>query len=221
VKVAALIHNPAAPIKSLEETDSVPREPFTSAEVARLAAAAPTPDWKGVILLGALAGLRLTDATRLTAGNLDLDRGVINLIPRKTDRKGTTVEIPLHPDLFDFFKGHEVSPFAKAPLFPSLVELEAGGRDALSDQFKGIMKAAKVDRGVTREKGEKVARTTAARSFHSLRHTFTSWLAKADVPEEVRMKMTGHTESKTHQKYTHQELSTLRAGVDRIPRLEK
>tara|TARA_B110000881_G_scaffold124402_1_gene109269 strand:+ start:65 stop:319 length:255 start_codon:yes stop_codon:yes gene_type:complete len=79
------------------------------------------------------------------------------------------------------------------------------------------MKAAKVDRGIARAKGKDVARTTAARSFHSLRHTFTSWLAKADVPEEVRMKMTGHTESRTHQKYTHQEISTLRAGVDKIP----
>ncbi|MDB0057103.1 phage integrase SAM-like domain-containing protein [Akkermansiaceae bacterium] len=31
VKVSALLHNPAAPIKSLEESDSVPREPFTFA----------------------------------------------------------------------------------------------------------------------------------------------------------------------------------------------
>jgi len=81
------------------------------------------------------------------------------------------------------------------------------------------MNAAEVDRGLVRTKETGAARTTAARSFHSLRHTFTSWLAKADVPEEVRMKMTGHTESKTHQKYTHQELSTLRAGVDKIPSL--
>jgi hypothetical protein len=33
------------------------------------------------------------------------------------------------------------------------------------------------------------------------------------------MKMTGHTQSKVHQKYTHQEISTLRAGVEHIPRL--
>jgi integrase len=221
VKVSALLHNPAAPIKPLEESDSVPREPFTTAEVGKLAKAATSPDWKGVILLGALTGLRLTDATRLTAGNLDMERGVISLTPRKTERKGTTVEIPLHPDLVEFFEGHEIPPFAKSALFPSLTGLESGGRDGLSDQFKKIMETAKVERGIARAKGEGVARTTAARSFHSLRHTFTSWLAKADVPEEVRMKMTGHTESKTHQKYTHQELSTLRAGVDRIPRIEK
>lgn len=219
VKVAALLHNPAAPIKSLEETDSVPREPFTTAEVGELAKAAPSKDWRGVILLGALTGLRLTDATRMTAGNLDMERGAISLTPRKTERKGTTVEIPLHHDLVDFFQGHEIPPFAKSPLFPSLTALTSGGRDGLSDQFKEIMKAAAVDRGLVRTKETGAARNTAARSFHSLRHTFTSWLAKADVPEDVRMKMTGHTESKTHQKYTHQELSTLRAGVDKIPRI--
>ncbi len=221
VKVAALLHNPTLPIKTLEETDSVPREPFTFAEVGDLVTAAASPDWKGVILVGALTGIRLTDITRLTAGNLDMEREVINVMPRKTEGKGTTVEIPLHPDLVAFFQGHEIPPFAKSPLFPTLHEFNSGGRDGLSDQFKKIMEAAKVDRGIARIKGEGVARTTAARSFHSFRHTFTSWLAKADVPEEVRMKMTGHTESKTHQKYTHQELSTLRAGVERIPRLKK
>jgi integrase len=221
VKVAALLHNPAAPIKSLEETDSTPREPFTSAEVGKLADAAPSADWRGVILLGALTGLRLTDITRLTAGNLDLDRGAIKLTPRKTERKGTTVEIPLHPDLLEFFESHEIPPFAKSSLFPTLANVEAGHRSGLSNQFREIMEAARVDRGVARTKETGAARETAARSFHSLRHTFTSWLAKADVPEEVRMKMTGHTESKTHQKYTHQELSTLRDGVDKIPRLNQ
>lgn len=221
VKVSALLHNPAAPIKSLEESDSVPREPFTPAEVGNLITTSTSNDWKGVILLGAFTGLRLTDATRLTAGNLDMKRKVINLTPRKTERKGTTVEIPLHPDLVDFFNGHHIPPFGKSPLFPSLTSLESGGRGGLSDQFKEIMKAAKVDRGIARIKGEGVARTTAARSFHSLRHTFTSWLAKADVPEEVRMKMTGHTESKTHQKYTHHEMETLRDSVGKIPRINQ
>ena len=79
------------------------------------------------------------------------------------------------------------------------------------------MEEADISRKVTRKTKDGAARETAARSFHSLRHTFTSWLAKADVPEEVRQKMTGHTDSRTHQKYTHQELSTLRAGVERIP----
>lgn len=219
VKVAALIHNPASAIRTLKEVDSVHRLPFTHEEVAKLIENAPSDDWRGVILLGGLAGLRLTDATRLTAGNLDLERKVVQLTPAKTESHGTTVEIPLHPDLFDFFSKHEIPPFAKSPLFPSLVKLGPGSRGGLSKQFEKIMEAAGIDRCVVRTMEDGAARPTAQKSFHSLRHTFTSWLAKADVPEEIRMKMTGHTQSKVHQKYTHQEISTLRAGVERIPRI--
>lgn len=221
VKVAALLHNPAAPIKSLDEVDSVPRLPFTEEQVSKLLAAAPSSDWKGVILLGALTGLRLTDITTLTAESIDINRRVLNLTPAKTSRKGTTVEIPLHKDILTFFKNRSLPPFAKSPVFPSLFKITPGSRSGLSKQFSDIMDTAQIDRAVIRSIKDGAARSTASYSFHSLRHTFTSWLAKADVPEEVRMKMTGHTESKTHQKYTHQELSTLRAGVDKIPRIGK
>lgn len=219
VKIAAILHNPATAIKTLAETDSTSREPFSMGEVANLIEAAPSTDWEGVILIGAFTGLRLVDACNLKAGNLDLDRGVLNLTPRKTERKGTTVEIPLHPEVVDYFARNEPSPFDATPLFPSLAIDKSGGRGGLSAQFRGIMEASGVARNVTRKTEDGAARETAARSFHSLRHTFTSWLANADVPEEVRQKMTGHTDSRTHQKYTHQELSTLKAGVDKIPRI--
>lgn len=217
VKIAALVHNPAAAIKILAETDSTPRQPFTLEEVARLIQFAPSTDWKGSILIGAFTGLRLVDACNLLSENLDLERGVINLTPRKTERKGTTVEIPLHPELLDFFAENPPPPFPATPLFPSLAIAKSGGRYGLSYQFRLIMEEAAVSRNVIRRSIDGAARDTAARSYHSLRHTFTSWLAKANVPEEVRQKMTGHTDSRTHQKYTHHELSSLREGVERIP----
>jgi integrase len=108
------------------------------------------------------------------------------------------VEIPLHPELIAFFAENPSSPFAGTPLFPSLAKDKSGGRNGLSAQFRAIMEAADISRNVTRRTEDGAARETAARSLHSLRHTFTSWLAKADVPEEVRQKMTGHTDSRTH-----------------------
>ena len=222
IKASALLHNPAAAIKPLPEKDTVHREPFTAEEVHRLVEAAPSGDWKGVILVGAFTGLRLLDATRLTIANLDLEKNIIRTTPRKTDSKGTTVEIPLHPDLRSFLEDHERSPFPKAPLFPTLCKFNSGQRGGLSEQFTAIMNTAGIDRGLvtTTKDGSARARNSSTKSFHSLRHTFTSMLAKANVPEEIRMKMTGHTDSRTHQKYTHQELSALRASVESIPSLK-
>ncbi len=220
VKQSALLQNPALAIKALAETDSVAREPFTREEVAKLVKAATSEDWRGVILLGAFAGLRLGDAAALKAGNVDTGKCLIRFTPSKTRRKGTVVEIPMHSELVAFFNRNKPSPFAATPLSPSLVEFKTGCRGGLSEQFREIMEAAKIDRFLTRSTKDGAARDTAKRSFHSLRHTFTTWLASASVPEEVRRKMTGHTSTASHQKYTHHELKTLKGAVEKLPGLD-
>lgn len=216
VKADLLLRNPAISIKSLSEEDSVEREPFTLDQIMALVACADT-EWKGMILLGALAGLRLQDAACLVSDNVDTERRVLHFVPMKTDRKKTVVEIPMHPDLFQYFEDNPPPPFKKTPIFPSLAGKSPGGREGLSWQFGILMDEVGIDRQTDKVKAHKGARATPKLSFHSLRHTFTSLLAKADVPQEVRMKMTGHMESTTHQKYTHQEMSTLREGVERLP----
>jgi integrase len=221
VKVSALLHNPAAPVKQLDEKDSTPRLPFTAKEVSGLVKAAPSADWKGLILLGAFAGMRLGDASTLKAGNVDLARSVLQFTPQKTDRKRKVVEMPLHPELQAFFNEIKLSPFPGTPIFPTLEKVTPAGRNGLSAKFRAIMEEAKVDRHLTRRTADGAARDTASRSFHSLRHTFTSMLANADVPEEVRMRMTGHTETTTHQIYTSLEIETLRSGLEKIPNLAK
>lgn len=221
VKVAALLHNPTSPIKTLDETDTVPRVPFTDAEVLALLDAAPCHEWRGMILLGAYTGMRIGDIAELKAGNLDLGRAVVNFVPQKSSRKARVVEVPLHSEIVQHFTDNPLSPFEAVPVFPSMIGKSPGGRSGLSAKFTGIMKSAGLEPFITEPSEDGSERMLAKRSFHSLRHTFTSWLAKADVPEDVRMKMTGHTETKTHQKYTHQELETLRAGVDRIPKMKR
>ena len=57
------------------------------------------------------------------------------------------------------------------------------------------------------------------RTFHALRHSFTSALANKNVASELRMKLTGHKTEGEHQKYTHHEMDNLRAAVKKIPSL--
>ena len=59
--------------------------------------------------------------------------------------------------------------------------------------------------------GEK-GRNVSALSFHSLRHSFTSAMANANVPAEIRQKLTGHADSKSHATYTHHELAPTTCG---------
>ena len=219
VNASVILQNPASSVKQVKEDDSTEREPFTRQEITNLVSSAPNSDWEGMILFGAFTGIRIGDCADLKSGNIDLERRIVRLIPKKTERKKQIIEIPLHPELIDFLSANPPSPFPKTPLFPSLEKVTPGGRQGLSARFKAIMETAKVSRNVTRRVEDGAARETSARSFHSLRHTFTSMLANAQVSEEIRQKMTGHTESSSHQIYTHLELETLREGLERIPGL--
>jgi integrase len=60
-------------------------------------------------------------------------------------------------------------------------------------------------------------RTLSRRSFHALRHSFTSALANADVAPELRMKLTGHSSEAVHRGYTHHEIETLRQAILKLP----
>lgn len=217
VKASALLQNPAVSVKAVNEDDSTSREPFTLKEISDLLDAAPSEDWKGMVLFGAYTGLRITDCARLKVGNIDTERSVARVMPRKTDRKKLIIEIPLHPEIIDFLSRNPPSPFPDTDLFPTLARVSTSGGRGLSAKFKGIMGVAGVSRNITRRTEDGAAREMASRSFHSFRHTFTSMLANANVSEEVRSKMTGHTESSTHQLYTHLEIEILREAIEKIP----
>jgi len=76
-----------------------------------------------------------------------------------------------------------------ASLTPSLAEAETSGAHGLSRQFAAIMREAGVSAGKT---SSGTRRRQNERGFHSLRHTFISALAAADIPAELRMKLSGH-----------------------------
>jgi integrase len=87
--------------------------------------------------------------------------------------------------------------------------------------FKRIMVGAGIDGGVLRERLGAAGRNLSALSFHSLRHSFNSAMANANVPLEIRQKLTGHASESMNAIYTHTELETLRSAVTSLPRLPK
>jgi integrase len=58
--------------------------------------------------------------------------------------------------------------------------------------FKRLIERAGIDDGVARKKDGKLGRNVSRLSFHSLRHSFNSAMANADVPLEISQKLTGH-----------------------------
>jgi integrase len=177
---------------------------------------APSEEWKGMILMGAFTGLRLTDCAKLNWENINLLKREIITIPQKTKRKKTIVRIPIHPTLEAYLKDLPTPIKSDTPVFPALNSQTGTGRNGLSKQFTSIMESAKVSRGKSISTG---SRTSYERSFHSLRHTLTSWLADSNVSPEIRMQIIGHKSQDVHSLYTHLGDETLKNAIAGVPEL--
>lgn len=224
VKEGLLLRSPIANLEPLPEDDSVKRQPFTAEEVAKLVKHAPTEEWRGVILLGALGGLRLGDAAKLSWSSVDVNRKVIEFVPQKTKRKATAkrIVLPMHKELEDYFLARSTPDDPAASCFPTLAKTRIQSRNGLSATFGGIMDTAKVKRTAQRVLAKDSAgRNTYDRSFHSLRHTFNSFLANGSVSQELRMKLMGHSEADVNDIYTHLELDSFRTALKAVPVLPK
>lgn len=195
--------NSAEDVRPLPEITSTERAPFLAEEVRELIYHEATPeDWKGAILIAAHTGLRLGDVIRLSDKNLKGSKLVIR--PEKTKTKQKVVTVPLTSPCLKWIGER------KGDFFPSLKWRKTG---TLSTQFVRIMERAKVPREVTIDGG-----ITARRSFHSLRHSFASWLAEANIHADVRQKLTGHASPGVHARYTHHN-EALERAVASLPDL--
>ncbi len=197
-----ILSNPADALEAVAGR-SEEREPFTQKDIADLLKVCVNEDadWKTAILVGALSGLRLGDVASLTWGQVNLAEGYLTASPDKTDK---AVSIALAPQL----KAHlnELDEGKKKdPVMPTLSGRKTGSNGAnagLSNEFKRLMKDAEV---VVRDGRAKTGegRQMKSKSFHSLRHTFTTMVATSGAGDAVTKSMTGHSSDDVFRRYIH------------------
>ena len=205
--------NPCVGIEPLKDK-AAHKKTFTPEQVSALLSAADG-DWRCVILVGFYCGMRLNDACNLRWRDIDLVSSIktITYEPRKT---GEPVTVAVHPALEDYLLSLPAPDNEEAFVFPSLAQRK--NVSPLSKAFRKIMQRARIAESVIRDRNES-GRTVYSHSFHSLRHSFSTILANNNVPEEVRMRLTGHTTRSVHQKYTHHDLEVFRAAIGMLPRV--
>ena len=207
------------PLGLVEVPDAVheERSPFTAGEINVLLAATAGTEWETAILLGGYAGMRMGDATHLKWESVDLAKKVIRFRPEKTKAKKRELEIPMHERLYEHLEALASTAGRTPFLCPLLAGQMVSGRVGLSQQFSDLMRTAGVSMDVVVNEKLGAGRNFSKKSFHSLRHSFLSGLANSDVPEDVRHKLGGHTNSKVAERYAHLTTETLRKAVDKLP----
>jgi integrase len=207
--------DPVAGLKAVRG-DPVKKHPFTTEQIQRLFNTAEG-DWKGMVVAGFFTGARLGDLANLTEGNVDLFERTITFTQKKT---GARIKIPMTEDLHTYLLSLPLKNNPKAPVFPTLYGKTSSGASGLSAAFSRLMKRAGIDQGTIRERGNGVSRSVSGLSYHSLRHSFNTVLANSGVPQELRMKLTGHSSAEMNAVYSHHELATIRGALDHLPRLK-
>jgi integrase len=206
--------NAAVGVRPIKSADESRRRPFTLKEIKRILRVA-SDEWRGIVLFGLYSGQRLGDIARLTWANVDLSRGELALVSRKTKRR---IQIPIAAPLQNFLLGMDAGDDPRAPLFPKAFAAKRTG--SLSNQFHAIM----ADAGLVEPrshrstgKGRASRRTFNELSFHALRHTATSLMKNAGVSPAIVADIIGHDSPAMSAHYTHIEEASKRRAVDLMP----
>jgi integrase len=219
------IENPARLVGGLRkrEHDSSPRRTFTLPEVGRILREAAGTEWYGIVLAGLYTGQRLGDVGLLRWENVDLARSELAFTTRKNNRR---ILIPLAEPLADYLAELPASDDPTAFVFPIAAgfirRTKAEQTVTLSNQFRDLLARAGLIRRRTHEKaedgrGRNARRQASELSFHSLRHTATSLLKNAGVPQSVVMDIVGHESKAVSQIYTHVGEAEKRRAMDAMP----
>lgn len=199
------------------------RRPFTVAELKSVLRVAGE-EWKSLILFGLYTGQRLGDLAMLTWENIDLVRGEIRLVTRKTSK---TMIIPIATALRRHIEGLPVVDAPSAPLHPrAFVIVSAQGKTGhLSNQFADLLAQAGLrEKKAHRKTGDEgvgrgVGSGSGGLSFHCIRHTAVSLMKDAGIPEAAVMELVGHDSEQMSQHYTHVGREALEKAAGALPEL--
>jgi integrase len=167
-------------------------------EVERLLVAAPA-SIKAAIALGVFAGLRLGEICMLRPGfDVDRERGVLFIQAREgwEPKYGRNRDVPISSALEPFLRAHLDALPPDAPyVFPGRSEGTPMAVTTLGGIFRQVVSDAELVRG--RKDPEGV-------TFHTLRHTFASWLVMAGADLFTIARLMGHTSTtQVEQTYGH------------------
>ena len=219
----AIVDDPCEFVSVTKKGASTRRRPFTIPELQAVVAVADD-EWKSLILFGLYAGQRLGDLAMLTWHNVDLQRGEIRLVTRKT---GKTLTLPIAAPLRKHLDSLPAGDAPDAPLHPRAFAIvsQQGKTGHLSNHFADLLAQAglrekKAHRKTTEAGvGRGVGSGTGGLSFHCIRHTAVSLMKDAGIPEAAVMELVGHDSEQMSAHYTHVGREALEKAAASLPSL--
>ncbi len=209
--IARLTVNPWKNIRRKIDVGHSRRE-LTIDELQRVVGSAKG-EMRVLFAIGTYTGLRLGDCALLEWGNIDMARGIISVIPRKTARHshGVPTVIPINPTLGNILSA---LPEQTGYVVPEIAALYKRRTDALTGRIQrhfqncGIKTISEKTNGMNNR---------VEVGFHSLRHTFVSLSANSGVPLAFVQAIVGHSNPAMTAHYYHKDEKALKSATAAIP----
>lgn len=210
---ARLSCNPWEKIRKLEATPHTRRE-FTVEELGRIIGASDG-ELRLLFAIGLYTGLRLGDSALLEWGAVDLARGRISVIPRKTARHahGKPVVIPIHATLLAMLC--EIPPQERMGyVLPETAAAYMKEPSIVTNRIQRHFESCGI---VTKQAQGAGRKAITLVGFHSLRHTFVSLSANAGASLALVQSIVGHSNPAMTRHYYHESENALKSTVATLP----
>ncbi|MBW3020435.1 tyrosine-type recombinase/integrase [Candidatus Woesearchaeota archaeon] len=190
--------NPLKNIKQLRINQNIPKM-FTHKEIESILDGL-SPTWlKNIVTLAVNTGMRRNELINLKWADINISKQY--LIIRNTQSFTTKSKaervIPLNLNSIEMLR--------KIPLSGEFVFTNCNSQKIYSNYLSQCFRDRLIDLNIRNN-----------RSFHTLRHTFASWLVQKGVSIYEVSKLLGHTDIKTTQMYAHLRSDDLRNAVERL-----
>lgn len=210
--------DPAEFVGSIRERRTSNKRAFSLSEIQAVLAVADA-EWRSMVIFGLYTGQRLSDLATLSWNNIDLERGEVRLVTRKT---GRTMVIPIAVPLRAHIDSLLTDDTPDAPLHPRAFRFltQIGKATTLSNQFADLLAQAGLRAKhihQSRGTGRSGRREVNPLSFHSLRRTATTWLHEAGVADAVAQSLIGHSSKTVHDTYISVGREALQSAVAKLP----
>jgi integrase len=190
--------NPFRKINNFKIPETLPKF-FSEDEFQSLLKVVEDDDLKDLIIFAINTGLRQMELITLEWNQIDFTSRTLILNNRSNITKSKKVRnVPLNVSAFNILEKRKTFAISEK------VFTYKGGiiiQDFISKKFKKLVVKAKISNDF---------------NFHSLRHTFASWLVQKGVSIYEVSKLLGHADIKTTQIYAHLRSDDLRNAVEML-----
>ena len=191
-----LISNPCSSVKRLKPPQKLPVF-FSVSEFEKLISVIKDEEFKAIVILAVNTGLRQMELLNLRWNQVDLIGKQIVLDNQSHITKSKKIRtLPLNKNAFETISRlNRRNPYDFVLGFPDITNRWK----FIQNNFRKYVKLAELNNKL---------------NFHSLRHTFASWLVQSGVSLYVVSKLLGHSDIKTTQIYSHLSTENFRSAVD-------